>query len=202
MRETKIQFSQAEMELLCNREIILTKNKALGKIKELLENLQHNVQSYIERNRSLAQHDIFTNHPKISKGENYLGLPYLILDYPRCFQNQDIFTIRTMFWWGNFYSSTLHLAGKFKTEFMHKIQYAFVFLSNADYYISVNQDSWAHHFEEDNYKKLNALSVQEFIHACNQHQHLKLANNIPVNSNGLEEKLLNNWKELVKICFD
>ena len=202
MEETKIQFSPAEMELLCNKQIILTKNKALEKIKRLLENLQTRFQSYTQQKPSLAHHEVFFIDPKISKGENYLGLPYLILDYPRCFQQQDIFTIRTMFWWGNFYSTTLHLAGKFKTEFIHRIEDAFPFLSTSGYYIGINPDPWAHHFKEDNYKKVSELNVQAFIHSCKQYQHLKLAINAPINSNGLEEKLIDNWNKLIKMCFD
>ena len=40
---------------------------------------------------------------KISRGENYRGLPYLILDYPAYFSQKDIFAFRTMFWWGHFF---------------------------------------------------------------------------------------------------
>ena len=44
--------------------------------------------------------DIESSTPKISKGENYKGLPYVILDYPRIFQKEDILVIRCFFWWG------------------------------------------------------------------------------------------------------
>ena len=201
MEETKIQFSPLEIELLCNQEIILTKNKVIEKVKRLLENVQNNFQSYIEQKPSLAQSEFFSMHPKISKGENYLGLPYLILDYPRCFQQQDIFAIRTMFWWGNFYSTTLHLAGKFRAQFVNKIEDSFNFLSNADYYIGINTDPWMHHFEEDNYQKLSTLTKEQFVQMCSNNQHLKIAINTAINSNGLQERLINSWQELVKICF-
>ena len=41
MKGTKIQFSAAEMELICDAEIILTKNKVVEKVKLLLEELQN-----------------------------------------------------------------------------------------------------------------------------------------------------------------
>ena len=59
--------------------------------------------------------------PKISKGENYKGLPWLVLDYPRYFNKEDIFAIRTLFWWGNFFSITLHISGKYKMRYEKKI---------------------------------------------------------------------------------
>jgi len=49
---------------------------------------------------------------KILRGENYKGLPYVILDFPRLFQSENIFAFRTIFWWGNYFSFTLHLKGK------------------------------------------------------------------------------------------
>lgn len=95
MKEAKIQFSPAEMELMCSAEVILTKNKALQKVKELMEEVQEEMLEY----SSNFHFDVFQVSPKISKGENYLGLPYLVLDYPRNFASDNTFAIRTMFWW-------------------------------------------------------------------------------------------------------
>lgn len=202
MEETKIQFSPSEMELLCNKDIILTKNIALEKIKRLLENLQNVCETYILNKPMLAKNEVFSVHPKISKGEKYLGLPYLVLDYPRCFQQQNIFTIRTMFWWGNFFSTTLHIAGIFKTTFISRIINSFHFLSDAGYYIGVNTDPWVHHFEKDNYTRINTLMEKEFLQACEEHEHLKLSINTAINSKNAEEKLSSNWMEIVTLCFD
>ena len=202
MEETKIQFSPAEIELLCNKDVILTKNKVLGKIKRVLENLQDQCQTYILKKPALAQHEVFSFYPKISKGENYLGLPYLILDYPRCFQQQNILAVRTMFWWGNFYSTTLHMAGRFKTEFIHKTENGLAQLSNTDYYIGINPDPWVHHFEANNYVRISTLKEEEFQRVCKVQQHIKIAVSNSINTNEIEEKLANNWKNMVTLCFD
>ena len=52
--------------------------------------------------------------PKISKGENYRGLPYVMLDYPRLFGREEVLAIRTFFWWGHGFSVTLHLKGGYR----------------------------------------------------------------------------------------
>ena len=111
MNETKIHFSVAETELMCNTDIILTKNSVLQKIKALFEGMQMSMTDEVSRNSDWSSQTIFQMPPKISRGENYLGLPYLVLDYPRQFDSINIFAIRTMFWWGHFFSSTLQLAG-------------------------------------------------------------------------------------------
>ena len=54
---------------------------------------------------------VIQSSPKITRGENYQLLPYVILDYPRCFQKEQVFAIRTMFWWGKGISITLHVSG-------------------------------------------------------------------------------------------
>jgi hypothetical protein len=200
MNQTKVQFSASEMELMCNSEIILTKNKVLGKIKGLLEEVQNGwVENYKEHS-DLYLESIFSIHPKISRGENYLGLPYLILDYPRNFKQEDIFAIRTMFWWGNFFSSTLHLSGKFKLQFVKKIEDAQTVLANEGFSIGVNPDPWLHHFGPDNYVPIALLNEEAFRKRCSDQLHLKISAKIPLNDKNLVERINKCWMLFVEIC--
>ena len=64
---------------------------------------------------------------------------------------KDIFAIRTMFWWGNFFSITLHLSGIYKTMFAQKIIACYELLKETDFFICVHEEQWQHHFEKDNY---------------------------------------------------
>src|SRR5688500_20050079 len=111
----KIQLSQEELVLVQNADWLLTKNRIIGKVYEMFGMLVADVQMMPEKNSVLLP-EIFAASPKISKGENYMGLPYVMLDYPRCFGKSDTFAIRTMFWWGNFFSVTLHLKGRYKKD--------------------------------------------------------------------------------------
>lgn len=201
MQETKVQFSATEMELMCNSEIILTKNKVVEKVKTLLEQLQNEINDDVKNKSGLFSSDVFSIHPKISKGENYLGLPYLILDYPRFFKQQDSIAIRTMFWWGNFFSVTLHLSGVYKLQYVSKIIAAFNTLSKEDYSIGINSDPWLHHFDANNYKQISLLGKNVFEEECKKLSHLKISKKFSLNENHLAEKLLESWKLLAKICF-
>jgi hypothetical protein len=71
--------------------------------------------------------DIQCLNGKISRGENYQLLPYIILDYPSYFSRNNIFAVRTMFWWGNFFSITLHLSGDHKINLLITILLFFYF---------------------------------------------------------------------------
>jgi hypothetical protein len=103
IQQTKIQFLPAEIELVSSPDIILTKNAILQKIKSFLEGFQLKQQDIIQRYLSHLPEEVLKISPKISRGENYKGLPWLVLDNPRYFQHNNIFAIRTMFWWGKFF---------------------------------------------------------------------------------------------------
>ena len=116
MQQTKIQLLPAEMELVSSPEIILTKNAILQKIRSFLEEVQIKQFEILKEYSSQLTQEVLSTSPKISRGENYKGLPWLVLDNPRHFRHNNIFAIRTMFWWGNFFSITLHLSGNNKSD--------------------------------------------------------------------------------------
>jgi len=194
MIETKIQLSRAEMDLMCDTNVILTKNKVLEKIRLLLELMQQQMVDYVKANNDLARLNIFQIPPKISKGENYLGLPYLILDYPRVFQQNETFAIRTFFWWGSFFSSTYHVAGNYKNEVQHKIEDAYPLLMT-DHYLCINPDPWQHHFKEDNYLPIKAFKEEQFKNQLSSLEHIKIAAKWPLTKwDSSATTLLKNWK--------
>ena len=197
MEVSKIHLSSSELELMQNAEIILTKNKILEKMKDLLGEVQGEQTAFVKQH-SLTN-GIFKIPPKISKGENYMGLPYLILDYPRQSSENNFFFIRTMFWWGNFFSCTLHLAGDTKNLFKENIKQSINDLKN--YFISVNNDQWIHHLEETNYRKISSLTKTEFEQYCDQFNHLKIAGAFSLSEwTNVASNLFDCWKFYLKIC--
>lgn len=197
MDVSKIHLSSSELELMQNAEIILTKNKILEKVKALLEEVQ---EKQIELVKQLSlSNEIFKVSPKISKGENYLGLPYLILDYPRQSSQNHFFFIRTMFWWGNFFSCTLHLAGDAKSLFQERIEKSYNELNN--YFIGVSSEQWNHHLEETNYKKISSLTKTEFEQYCNEFSHIKLAGIFSLSEwTDASSNLFDCWNFFLKVC--
>jgi hypothetical protein len=194
----KIQFSDAEQRLMRDPGVILTKNKVIAGIVQLFAGLQHSLEKQAKECDILRSY--LPDNAKISKGENYQGLPYVILDYPRSFEGKNIFAIRTMFWWGHFFSMTLHLAGDEKNKFQEKIENARERLARMNAFISAGADPWQHHFEPDNYIPVASLSTQNFLAHCWQHEHLKIAVKWPLEEiAGIENELEKCWLSLVGI---
>jgi hypothetical protein len=198
VNRAKIQFSDAEQRLMRDPGVILTKNKVISGIVQLFAGLQHSLEDQAKDHKTLAPY--LRNSAKISKGENYLGLPYVILDHPRYFDGKNVFAVRTMFWWGNFFSMTLHLSGEEKNKFQPKIEKAKQKLSEMNAFIGSNEDPWQHHFEKENYIAVSALSEQNFLSHCWQHEHLKIAVKWPLEEiAGIENKLEKCWNSLIEI---
>ena len=192
MQGSKIRLSDTEKELFCNAQIILTKNSVVQKTVLLLEG----VQSILVNENFLRNYQISTS-PKISKGENYLGLPYVILDYPRISKGHDLFFIRSMFWWGNFFSSTLQLAGEYRKQ-AKKLEDAYYVLSERNYFIGINANPWIHHFGEDNYKKTSSLTKEAYVTILEEMPEIKIATCWPLDEwDSAEHKLTESWKLLM-----
>jgi hypothetical protein len=146
----KIHLSKLEKELVQNKDWILTKQSIIEKVYQLFGELL-SVYKEISANEEEFLPDFFKSaNGKISKGENYKGLPYVILDYPGFFSKEDVFAIRTMFWWGNFFSISLHISGKYfekKKHFFSMLKY----LNEREYFICISENEWQHHFDSLNY---------------------------------------------------
>jgi hypothetical protein len=197
MEVSKIHLSSAEMELMQDAQIILTKNRILEKMKALLEEVQEK-QIEFAREKNLSN-EIFKISPKISKGENYLGLPYLILDYPRHSSENDFFFIRTMFWWGKFFSCTLHLAKNSKEKFRNQIKNSYSQLQNC--YISISKDQWVHHLEKPDYFKIDSMNKMQFEECYDKFNHIKIAGNHSLTEwEKAPSELFETWKLYLSVC--
>lgn len=189
---SKIQLSPFEQQLITNYEWLLTKNGILEKIKESLGALQQRQQQVLQGAGGFLPQEVLKTSAKVSRGENYLGLPYLVLDYPRYFDKENIFAVRTMFWWGHFFSCTLQLSGIYKERYMPGIIAAFDQLQNEDFYISHNSSQWDHHFGKDNYMALHELDIVQFTSHLQSHPFIKMAKKIS----------LDNWDTIEETLFD
>ncbi|HXB45527.1 MAG TPA: hypothetical protein VNV85_15785, partial [Puia sp.] len=152
MRETKIKLSEDELLLMQNAGVILTKNAIIQKITSLFGVIAEEMKTEVAK--ILLPPTIQIATPKISRGENYKGLPYVILDYPRVFTKENIFAVRTMFWWGHYFSMTLHLSGDFKEMFYRSIKRNISYLAEKNFSICISLNQWQHELEEDNYISL------------------------------------------------
>ncbi len=176
---SKLMLSADEQQLVINTDWILTKRKIMHKVNALLGAISEHQKLVIENESNWLPAEVVHSTPKIAKGENYLQLPYMLLDYPRCFNDGNIFAVRTMFWWGNFFSITLHLSGVYKEKFQQKIIENIAGVKQ-DVFICINEDQWQHHFEADNYASIKDLETGKLQEMIIKKEFIKLAVKFPL----------------------
>ena len=150
MENPKVKFEKEELALLVQPEFFLTKKRLGVKINDLLTQCIPIIEGKLERNSSHLPQNIINSQPKISRGENYLSYPWQILDYPRDFGKEDIFALRTLCWYGNGFSLSLHLSGEYAKKHIDGIAANLSILAKNNFYICIHSDPFQHHFEEDN----------------------------------------------------
>jgi hypothetical protein len=157
MSAAKVTLSSEELQLVADAGLILTKNRIIGKVYDLFGILSEEYKSAMQLfPQSLTE--LAAASPKIAKGEQYQGLPWVMLDYPRHFTREDVFAIRSFFWWGKGCSITLQLGGETFERYAASI-FSILEKQPEDWLIGVNNDAWEHHFDETNMMPVSAHSL-------------------------------------------
>lgn len=150
MKSAKINVSEDELQLMLNKEWLYLKRNIIEKVSGFLGSLHKEYTIIAKRQeQSLAGLPV-GRMGKISRGENLCGLPYLILDYPASFTKEKIVAVRTLFWWGNFFSISLHLSGLSVTpeRSLPWIEY----FKSRDFCINASGDEWNFEFGEQGFR--------------------------------------------------
>ncbi|MHB1922737.1 MAG: hypothetical protein ACYCOO_10930 [Chitinophagaceae bacterium] len=180
MKKTNLHLLVEERELVMRTDWIEMKNQILGKVMGLFGELASGLSHLPKLAEFPFPAECLKNGPKISRGEKYEGLPYVILDYPRLFSREDIFAFRTFFWWGNFFSCTLHLAGKSKEVFAPCIKSNFNPLQKSNFFVGVQKQQWHHHFASSNYLPLENMDFCRFCQILDEKNFIKLSVRFPL----------------------
>lgn len=190
-----VKLSAAELKLVLDANFILTKNNIIAKVYDLFGNLSSIYTAELHQHTSIPE-EVSGISPKISKGENYEGLPWVALDYPRFFVNEHAFSIRTFFWWGNFVSISLLISGKYQQIYQPSILQFHQSLESEHWSLSRHTNKWLHHFRADNYQPFSSFTPKDII----QLPFIKVAKKIPLQQwDHMEIELRENFSILLQL---
>ncbi len=196
---SKLKLSAEELHFVSTTEWILTKQQIIAGVVQLMSELAETVKPYVYSHERELPAEVVSSSPKIAKGENYKLLPWVMLDYPRFFNKENVFAIRTMFWWGNAFSITLHVSGAYKKQFENHILNN-INLLQKNFFIGVNEDEWQHDFTTQNYTSVSNLSDAEIATIIGAKPFIKLALKHPLQDwNRIPQLLEQSFLELIKI---
>lgn len=155
-----ILFTDFEKTIILDKDFLKTKIIIIDKIHIQLEETRKRISDIINQSNFKFEKLIDIKIGKIFRGENYLSLPYVVLDYPKLFSKENTFTFRTMFWWGNYFSSTLHLEGFYLEKYKEIIFNRQHLLMNKNIYFSVAKTPWEYHFNKSNYILIDKINPE------------------------------------------
>lgn len=154
-------LSQKELKTIQNADFFSIKKQVFNKI--LLE--LNELRDHIKASKTFQSFDfpkeMDIEYGKVSKGENYNGLPWIVLDFPRIFNKNGIFAFRTMFLWGKGFFFTLHLSGKYLKKYKEFVSSKIPLLQQHQvYFYQDATDEWQHEVILPFYQELDQMTIE------------------------------------------
>jgi hypothetical protein len=155
--QANVRLSAFELQLVTDPEWILTKNGIIQKVFALFGMLSEQYKVTLDQADIAGIHE--WSSPKISKGENYQGLPYVMLDYPRVFGKEDVLAIRSFFWWGHYFSITLHLKGQYKEMYETKLLSVLSEDAFSTCWLNRSNEEWVHELSTEHWTQNHRITI-------------------------------------------
>lgn len=188
----ELSFSEKELSYLRDSDFLLTKSEITNKVIYLLGEVRQALKNFLKESGFVfpAGTDLFNG--KISKGEKYKGLPYVVLDFPKLMQKENIFALRTMFWWSREWSCTLHLQGEVLCHYQENLLSNLTGCKNKEIWFCVNAQPWEYDYTENNYHPVHQITPDKISSHLAKNHFVKVSRRLE----------LNRYQELTSFVLD
>lgn len=99
MQKSRIILTNQQTDFASSSEYPLLKHEVMIGMISLFEDLGKQLETMYGKPHA--------NNWKVTKGENYKLMPYVVLDYPSIKVKDFEYVMRTFFWWGHYFSFNL-----------------------------------------------------------------------------------------------
>ncbi|MBC8286790.1 MAG: hypothetical protein H8E42_04870 [Nitrospinae bacterium] len=193
-----------DLEMISHVEVFQNKPAILKKVESRLTKLKKAM--VVELLTCIPQLPPGTNIEKgqIARGENHNGFPFLSLDIPQNFSKTEMFTFRTLFWWGHYLGFSMILKGdKLKTYFQR--------LSTTcneppfqDIYLSLAPTPWEWRLDEKHFSLVGEQQV--WANKANLLDHMKIMRFYSIADESFKEldwtqAGVKFWKDVAPVCL-
>ena len=173
--QTKIILSEEERLAINNCRFFEVKREISHKVESIFSGVVNDQELKLDWKKIIAQQDWKILEGKISRGENYKGFPWLMLDYPRNFSNENVFAVRNFFWWGFYFACNFQLSGESLKKYLPIIERNQEQLAEKKIYLSLNKSSWIHKVDEENFVLLKSDNLKMISSTAERNGYLKLS---------------------------
>jgi hypothetical protein len=126
----------------------------------------------------------------------------VVLDYPRVFARNEVLAIRTMFWWGYYFTITLHLKGQYHEAMLSGIRDRVHLLTAREFYVGTSHEEWRHELSGDNYTCVKGMDEETARELLDRPRpFLKIASGCDLTEWNKAPDLLNDlFRVIVEVC--
>ena len=190
-------FNNSELKMITDDIFFKKKDIIFQKIIKCFNNISNELKKEFSE-KDINKYWNFNLAPKISRGEKYNDLPYIVLDYPSYYKKEDICSFRILFLWANQFSCNMVLKGKPLIELQKVIKQKHMFFKKEGYILEYNSTPWKHEIENKAHKS-NELLDYSFR---SKNAYLKISKSLPlINLIELQQLSKNMLKDIITVMF-
>ncbi len=182
-QNTKIIPTNAELEVASDTNFFDVKRELTSKIVTTLERygekLLEEIIAPVLKKQGIQRIGI-----KVSKGENFKGYPYVVLDCPRLFSTDTEVICRTIFRWGHGWSLHFTVQGKIFERVSSSLSGFSSSLSN-DWLLYTGENIWEQDVDSVLFVPTHSMPETALSHTIKQQKFYKIATQINL-SNAVE----------------
>jgi hypothetical protein len=183
-------WAEKELRLINHVEVFQAKPAILKKVENRLTALQKSLEKEITLATLPQGADLTRN--QIARGENHNGFPYLSLDYPQNFSKTEMFTFRTLFWWGHYLGFSLILKGQHLENYVARLLENRNTESFNDIYVSLAPNPWEWELNDENFSLSSQHNAENLQKTILELGYLKIIRVFPVTT---EKFATLNWSQ-------
>ncbi len=207
MSEENSHWTSHEIEMLNHVEVFIHKPAIMKKGEQFLNALGEGMKHELTLTNLSLPSATKRDKTQLARGENNKGFPFLSLDIPQMFSKTEMFTYRTLFWWGHYLGFSLILKGELLPKYMGKL---IKYKDNpawSDVYLSITPTPWEWVWNDRNFKKIHAASGEELQSLIETIGYIKIIRFFPMSDpafislNWLEAGITA-WRDLSSIADD
>jgi hypothetical protein len=175
------QWSAKEIEMINVVDVFKHKPDIIKKAEQSLTLLKDKLVAEISTNNECIPPTADISRGQIAKGENHKGFPFISMDMPQQFSKTEMFTYRTLFWWGHYLGFSFILKGDNLKLYLDRLISRKETPASDKIYFSCNPSLWEWEWTEENFKSLSTIPENEIRQTINSIQYLKLCRFYPLN---------------------
>ncbi|MFT4578648.1 MAG: hypothetical protein ACI8PD_001737 [Nitrospinales bacterium] len=183
-------WDEKELKLINYVEVFQAKPAILKKVESRLVALQKSLEEEI--NPTTLPQGVDLTRNQIARGENHNGFPYLSLDYPQNFSKTEMFTFRTLFWWGHYLGFSLILKGEHLEDYADRLLENWNTESFKNIYVSLAPNPFEWEINKTNFSLTSQSTPNDLHKTILELDYLKIIRVFPVTN---ENFITLNWTQ-------